>query len=647
MNLRSTFMAIALLGALAAQGKSDPNFWIFLCFGQSNMEGAARPEAQDLDSIDSRLLLMPAVDFPDMDRKRGEWTSAKPPLCRPGTGLTPADYFGRELLRHAPKNVKIGLVHVAIGGIRIEGFMPDSIEGYVRNVAPDWMRGMLQAYDNNPYQRLVETAKLAQKDGVIKGILLHQGCSNSGDPEWASKVNTIYQSLLKDLNLKAKNVPLIAGEVVNADRGGICAGANDMIDRLPETIPTAHVVSSAGCTNGPDYLHFDAEGYRELGRRYAYVTAPLLGIKIDPADEVHSTADLGTTSKNAVPGSQWPKVDSQGRATFKINAPQAKEVVIDICGRKYPMTKAFDGSWRITTDPLVVGFHYYFVIVDGMQATDPAVNTYYGCGRMAGGIEIPESVEEAAYYSYNMNVPHGQVRECVYHSGIEQGPRRCYVYTPAEYETNYEARYPVLYLQHGMGEDERGWHQQGMVANILDNAIASGQCKPMIVVMDYGNCGYIHGTVPGESREQFGASFTPIMTNELIPYIDSTFRTLTDPCNRAMAGLSWGGHETWQTALPRPDLFGHIGSFSGALFLDTSRITEIYDGVFADADRFNSQVKTVFIGLGSEENFAGKSLCDALNAQGIPATFYLSPGTAHEWLTWRRCLRNFIPLIFN
>lgn len=150
--------------------------------------------------------------------------------------------------------------------------------------------------------------------------------------------------------------------------------------------------------------------------------------------------------------------------------------------------------WTVTTDPLVVGFHYYFFIVDGVQVTDPASDCFYGCGRMASGIEVPESPEEAAYYTFNKSIAHGQVRECQYYSEVEGQVRRCFVYTPVEYETSPKSKYPVLYLQHGMGEDERGWHEQGHMANILDGQIASGKCKPMIVVMDYGDCGYIHGT---------------------------------------------------------------------------------------------------------------------------------------------------------
>lgn len=393
-----------------------------------------------------------------------------------------------------------------------------------------------------------------------------------------------------------------------------------------------------------DWLHPNAQGYEVMGRAAAEVLFPQL---VSEKTESPEAADGGVVAETAVPEARFPRVHADGRASFCIHAPEAHDVKIDICGRRYDMNRDGDGNWSVTTDPLVVGFHYYFVLVDGVSVVDPSSETFYGCARMAGGIEIPESPEAAAYYTFNPDVAHGQVRECQYYSAIEGAQRRCYVYTPAEYETSGDKRYPVLYLQHGMGEDERGWHVQGKMANILDNRIAAGECKPMIVVMDYGNCGYFFGARQGETRDEFGASFTPILINEIIPYIDSTFRTLTDRDNRAMAGLSWGGHETWNTTLYNIDKFAHIGTFSGALFFDTEKITEVYGGVFADAAGFNSKVKTLFCGMGSEENFAADKICRALTRAGIRNIYYESPGTHHEWLTWRRCLNEFLPMIFN
>lgn len=256
----------------------NQKFYIFLCFGQSNMEGNARFQPEDT-TVDSRFQVMEAVDCPNLNREKGKWYTAVPPLCRCRTGLTPADYFGRMLLENLGKDVKVGVINVAVGGCKIELFDKNNYKAYA-DTAPVWMKGMIKEYDGNPYERLVEMAKLAQKDGVIKGILLHQGESNTGDTTWPSKVNNVYNNLLKDLNLTAASVPLLAGEVVNAEQGGICAGMNNIIDKLPQSIPTAHIISSKGCTVAKDHLHFDAAGYREFGKRYAAAMLLLLDYKI-------------------------------------------------------------------------------------------------------------------------------------------------------------------------------------------------------------------------------------------------------------------------------------------------------------------------------------------------------------------------------
>ena len=353
----------------------------------------------------------------------------------------------------------------------------------------------------------------------------------------------------------------------------------------------------------------------------------------------NSWSQTAISSIYNVPMAEYPKVDEQRRALFRLYAPEAYDVKADICGKKYPMTKDNNGMWTVTTDPLVVGFHYYFFIVDGVQVTDPASDCFYGCGRMASGIEVPESPEEAAYYTFNKSIAHGQVRECQYYSEVEGQVRRCFVYTPVEYETSPKSKYPVLYLQHGMGEDERGWHEQGHMANILDGQIASGKCKPMIVVMDYGDCGYIHGTKKGETRDEFGASFGNILLRDIIPFVEKTFRVKTDRDHRAMAGLSWGGHQTFQITLTHLDQFAHIGAFSGAILMAPGQnITDVYGGVFSDADKFNKQVHTLFLGQGTEEGMGCDRMSQSLKEAGINHVYYASPGTHHEWLTWRRCL---------
>jgi hypothetical protein len=275
------FLAVLLLLTSKAFPQ-DPNFYVFLCFGQSNMEGFPGIEDEDKKPVDERFQVLAAVDFPKLNRTKGNWYPAIPPLCRPNAGLCPADFFGRTLVAKLPTNVKVGVVHVAVGGCKIELFDKEHYQEYTAT-APAWMKGTLKAYDDNPYGRLVEMAKVAQQQGVIKGILLHQGESNTNDKTWPDKVKGVYESLLADLNLNAKDVPLVAGEVVHADQGGVCASMNVIIDDLPNTIPTAHVVSSKGCEALSDHLHFTPAGYRELGKRYAEAMLPLLNVETHDA----------------------------------------------------------------------------------------------------------------------------------------------------------------------------------------------------------------------------------------------------------------------------------------------------------------------------------------------------------------------------
>jgi len=279
MKRKTALIFTALLLLSLSSFAQDPNFYIFIAFGQSNMEGSAAFEAQDTMAVNPRFKVLEAVNCANLNRTKGNWYTAVPPLTRCKTGLGPVDYFGRTLVENLPKNIKIGVINVAIGGCKIELFDKDNYQSYTAT-APDWMKGMLADYDGNPYARLVEMAKIAQKSGVIKGILMHQGESNTGDKTWPGKVKGVYENLLTDLSLQAKSTPLLAGEVVNADQGGVCASMNEIIATLPQTIPTAHVISSAGCPDGADNLHFSAEGYRMLGKRYGEKMLSLLGQKL-------------------------------------------------------------------------------------------------------------------------------------------------------------------------------------------------------------------------------------------------------------------------------------------------------------------------------------------------------------------------------
>lgn len=255
------------VGSSQAAG-SDPNFHVYLAFGQSNMEGYPGIEPQDKTGVDKRFQMLAAVDFATLGRRKGEWYDAVPPLCRTSTGLCPADYFGRTMVSRMPERFTIGVVNVAVAGCKIELFDKDAYQAYAAT-APAWMTSIIKEYGGNPYQHLVDMAKLAQKKGVIKGILLHQGESNTNDKDWPNKVAKIYKDLIRDLSLRADNVPLLAGETVNAEQQGATASVNAIIAELPKALPNSYVISSKGCESRSDHLHFTPAGYRELGKRYA------------------------------------------------------------------------------------------------------------------------------------------------------------------------------------------------------------------------------------------------------------------------------------------------------------------------------------------------------------------------------------------
>ncbi|MDD4638032.1 MAG: alpha/beta hydrolase-fold protein [Bacteroidales bacterium] len=349
-----------------------------------------------------------------------------------------------------------------------------------------------------------------------------------------------------------------------------------------------------------------------------------------------------------VPGAEFPRIDAQNRATFRVEAPNAQKVQLDL-GKVFDMVKGDDGVWTVTTDALIPGFHYYYLIIDGFRFSDPASETFFGVGKRMSGIEVPASDQD--FYT-KKNVPHGQIRECCFYSNVRKTFETVYVYTPAEYETNPSAKYPVLYLQHGMGEDRTGWATQGKMNVIMDNLIAEGKAKPMIIVASDGGVAAMFKAKPGEdpneARSRFGADFTPLLLNEIIPYTEKTFRVLTDRDHRAMAGLSWGGFQTFQIALTNLDKFSYIGGFSGAgMFNAETELKTVYNGAFSNPAEFNKKVHAFFIGIGSAEGQRMKSLSDAFKKGGINNVYYESPGTAHEWLTWRRCLHEFTPLLFK
>ena len=339
---------------------------------------------------------------------------------------------------------------------------------------------------------------------------------------------------------------------------------------------------------------------------------------------------------------QYPAVNAKTREVmFKVNAPTAQNVQIDIAGKKYDMTKDAEGVWTCTSDPQVVGFHYYAVLIDGVAVMDRNTDAFFGSNWWSSGVEIPEG-PEGDYYRFNKNIPHGQIRSLFYWSEVNGLERHINVYVPAEYEQNPNKRYPVLYLLHGWGEDETGWANQGHMGNIMDGLIHSGKAVPMIVVMDSGDI----QTNP-DVRQASSNSVTDIFVKDLIPFIDKTFRTKTDRENRAMAGLSRGGAQTTGTVFPNMDKFAWLGTFSGFFVRGDDGVVNAFNGVFKDPAAFDEQINLLFISTGTEERNP-KEQVQALKDHGIKnIVFYESQGTAHEWLTWRRSLKEFVPRIFK
>lgn len=364
-------------------------------------------------------------------------------------------------------------------------------------------------------------------------------------------------------------------------------------------------------------------------------------------------------------GADYPRVDSSGRVQIRIKAPDAAKVRLNFwSGPKLDMEKQPDGFWTVTTDPLVPGFHYYTLIVDGAEIADPNTHSFFGGGKDVSAVEVPET--GSTYYSAQ-NVPHGQVREVWYNSKVTGTWRHALVYLPPNYDTQTKARFPVLYLQHGAGEDETGWIRQGHANFILDNLIAAGSCKPMILVMAYGYARRAGQAPPDLAGKPFGspemlkamqdmaAAFEDDVTQALIPFIDSNFRTLSDRDHRAMAGLSMGGMQTFQITLDHLNLFSYIGGFSGAGGMLVLRDRSLdpktdYNGVFADPAAFAKKVHLLWIGVGTTEPERMRTgltrLHTSLQDANIQHVFYESPGTSHEWQTWRRDLKDFAPRLF-
>ncbi|MDZ7316178.1 MAG: alpha/beta hydrolase-fold protein [candidate division KSB1 bacterium] len=352
------------------------------------------------------------------------------------------------------------------------------------------------------------------------------------------------------------------------------------------------------------------------------------------------------------PGRDYPQVNSEGRVRVKISAPEAQRVQLDISAVKYDLVKDSTGVWIGESEPQDEGFHYYQLWIDGAAVPDPNSLYFYGASRWGSGIEVPAKDQD--FYALK-NVPHGQVRQNLYFSKVTNSVRRCFVYTPPDYDKNPKKRYPVLYLQHGGGEDETGWSNQGRVHLIMDNLLAEGKAVPFIIVMDNGSWSWPAGVPrpkPGERPsgqwppQGWADQFMKTLIEDIIPFIDSNYRTLADAKHRGMAGLSMGGMQTRVITLAHPELFNYVGIFSGG---------SITPEDIKQNPAFKEKVKVVFVGYGSRElenrrfNFGGdpQENTEALKNAGINAHFYVSPNTAHEWQTWRRSFYQFAQLIFK
>jgi enterochelin esterase family protein len=367
-----------------------------------------------------------------------------------------------------------------------------------------------------------------------------------------------------------------------------------------------------------------------------------------------------------VPDAEYPRIDDDSRIEFRIKAPDAKTVQVKVGAiPAIDMIKGDDGIWKVTTPPIVPGFHYYYFTIDGVTVDDPASRTFYGVWKDSTGIDVPE--KGADYYLIH-DVPHGEVRERWYSSTVTGKWRRCFVYTPPGYDLKPGARYPVLYLQHGAGEDETGWIRQGHANFILDNLIAEGKARPMMIVMDNGyatragSAGAQPGPAPAPGSPAMmaamrasTAAFEDVMIKDLIPMIDKTYRTIPDRDHRAMAGLSMGGMQTYQITLNHLDTFSYIGGFSGAgngfaAGGDKLDPKTAFNGALSDPAAFNKKVHLVWLGVGTAEpermHTGLSNFNNFLGQAGIKHVFYESPGTAHEWQTWRRDLNLFVPLLF-
>ncbi|MCX5645932.1 MAG: alpha/beta hydrolase-fold protein [Phycisphaerae bacterium] len=376
------------------------------------------------------------------------------------------------------------------------------------------------------------------------------------------------------------------------------------------------------------------------------VTPMLILIVVTGAVAWAQAADDSKPAVSNLPGAEYPRVHSDLRVTFRVSAPNAKKVQVVPGGSDnglgqgpFDMQRDDKGVWTVTIPPAVPGFHYYWLLVDGFACNDPATQTYFGWNKECSGIDVPDKTLD--FYDLK-NVLHGEVRAHWYYSKRTAMWRRAMVYTPPDYDKNAQGRYPVLYLQHGRGENERGWTAQGRANFILDNLIAQKKAQPMIVVMENGMVAPRAGGCPAAAKPgantRRNEAFGELVVNDLIPIVDANYRTIPDRTHRAIAGLSMGAGQAMQIGLGNLDKFAYVGSFSGV------------GTAGSDFSTFEPKPLLIWMGAGSAESSrmtSGKATVEAITKAGIPAVWFEAPGTSHEWQTWRKCLYDLAPRLFQ
>ena len=553
---------------------------------------------------------------------------------------------------------------------RAEGniFAPDKVEAFA-TFEKDLLNDLIPYIEKN--YPVIKDRKSRAIAGLSMGggQTLNFGFGNIDKFAWiggfSSAPNTKQPGELLPNPQKAKNLELIW--ISCGDKDNLIGNSKRTSDYLKENnIPHIYRVTPGG--------QHDFKEWKDNIYRFSQLIFKPVDPKMIVAYNSLKSPEfpVGTfPNEHNLDGVQWPRIDAKGNTYFKVFAPYAKQVQISFRG---PMTREADGHWTyVSPEPEAVGFHYYQIVIDSIYVADPGTKSYYGMSKWVSAIEIPEGLP----YDKTQNVPHGEIRLKKFWSDMTQAWRECYVYTPPGYDQNTNQRFPVLYLQHGGGEDETGWVFQGRMGNIMDNLIAEGKAVPMIIVMNRGYAAlpsaastrrndnpqmnaFLAGASapssaparPAQGRPDMSlylGLFPEMLVKEVVPMIDATYRTKTDRENRAMAGLSMGGMQTFQIVMNNLDKFAYMGGFSGAGMINPDQLDTAYNGVFANPQSFNEKMHLLFLGIGSEENpERTKALADGLKTAGISnVIYYESPGTAHEWLTWRRCLREFAPRLFK